>query len=251
MSRLYVYGLLAADATVSPQAFGPGLAGLAVTRMAGRGMAALVSADVTEPVPAVRRNLLAHTAVLERGMATVPLLPVRFGTVAPDADTLVACLDRHAEVFAHELERVAGRVELGVKASWQDGALSAEAMAADPALAAWRDRLAGRPAAELYYDRIELGRRVQTAIAARRDSVVREIAAVLAPLAERSADLRLLDESMILNQAFLVPSADEPAFDAAMDRLALRFGERVTFRYVGPVPPYNFVDVRADWLAGR
>ena len=34
-----------------------------------------------------------------------------------------------------------------------------------------------------------------------------------------------------------------------MDRLALRFGERVTFRYVGPVPPYNFVEVRADWLA--
>ena len=98
--------------------------------------------------------------------------------------------------------RSPGEVELGVKASWQDGVLSAEAMAADPALAAWRDRLASRPAAELYYDRIELGRRVQTAIAARRDSVVREIAAALDPLAERSVDLRLLDESMILNQAY-------------------------------------------------
>ena len=186
MSRLYVYGLLATEATVSPQAFGPGLGGPAVARVAGRAMAALVSADVTEPVPAVRRNMLSHTAVLERGMATVPLLPVRFGTIAPDAETLVACLDGHADAFGHELAQIAGKVELGVKAFWQDGALQAEAMAADPALAAWRDRLATRPAGELYYDRIELGRRVQTAIATRRAHVVREIAAALDPLAERS-----------------------------------------------------------------
>jgi hypothetical protein len=53
---------------------------------------------------------------------------------------------------------------------------------------------------------------------------------------------------MVLNRAFLVPRAAEAAFDAAVARIAERFGDRLEFRYVGPVPPFNFVSLRADWL---
>jgi hypothetical protein len=212
-------------------------------------MAALVSEGVPEPITATRRNMLGHTAVLERAMGGTPLLPVRFATLAADRDKLIACLDDHADAFAAALERIAGRVELGVKASWCDGAMPAEALHADPALTPWRDRLAARPAAETYYERIELGRRVETALTTRRQQVAQEIVATLLPLAERSVELRLLDDSMILNHAFLVRNNNERAFDAAMERLVTRFGERLRFRYVGPVPPYNFVDLRGDWLA--
>lgn len=251
MSRLYVYGLLAADAAPALGALGTGLANLPVACVRGRTMAALVSADVPEPLMATRRNMLAHTAVLERIMRAAPLLPVRFDTVAPDPGTLLACLDFHAATFAAGLERITGRIELGVKASWPAGTVAMETVQADPSLAAWRDRLAARPPAETYYERIEFGRRVEAAIAARRQALEQEIAAALTPLAERRAELRLLEDNMILNHAFLVPGTSEPEFDATIEQLVARYGERVTFRYVGPVPPYNFVDLRADWLAPR
>jgi hypothetical protein len=34
-----------------------------------------------------------------------------------------------------------------------------------------------------------------------------------------------------------------------MERLAETHGERMEFRYVGPVPPYNFIKLRTDWLS--
>jgi hypothetical protein len=249
MSRLYVYGVLPAEASIVSASVSPGLGNLPVECLAGRAMAALVSEGVPEPITATRRNMLGHTAVLERAMGGSPLLPVRFATLAPDREKLIACLDGHADAFAAALEKVAGRVELGVKASWCEGAMPVEALQADPGLTAWRDRLAVRPAAETYYERIELGRRVETTLSARRQLVAQEITGILAPLAERSVELRLLDDDMILNQAFLVRGTDERAFDAAVERLVARFSERVRFRYIGPVPPYNFVDLRGDWLA--
>ena len=72
--------------------------------------------------------------------------------------------------------------------------------------------------------------------------------AELLPLAERDADMRTHDDDMILNRAFLVPRSMETAFDDAVARIAERFADRMEFRYVGPVPPFNFVSLHAGWL---
>ena len=53
---------------------------------------------------------------------------------------------------------------------------------------------------------------------------------------------------MILNEAFLVRRDHEAEFDRAMEELADRSGDRLVLRHVRPVPAYNFVSVRADWL---
>jgi hypothetical protein len=124
----------------------------------------------------------------------------------------------------------------------------AEIVAADAELCRLRDRLRSRPAQETYFERVELGRRVEAALLQRRGEEAAAILAILAPLAERSAALRALDDDMIVNHAFLVPRSQERAFDARMEHVAERCGARVALRYVGPVPPYNFVTVRADWL---
>jgi hypothetical protein len=113
-----------------------------------------------------------------------------------------------------------------------------------------RDRLRSRPANETYYERVELGRRVEAALAERRATEAAAIVAALAPLAEREAELRALDEDMILNRAFLVRRENEALFDARMQSVAERYADRVNFRYVGPVPPYNFVRLQAGWLTG-
>ena len=53
---------------------------------------------------------------------------------------------------------------------------------------------------------------------------------------------------MIANRAFLVRRCDEQRFDAAVAALEARQGARLLFRYVGPVPPFNFVSLRAEWF---
>jgi len=48
---------------------------------------------------------------------------------------------------------------------------------------------------------------------------------------------------MILNAAFLVSRDREADFDARVKEIAAR-SPNLTFRYTGPWPPYNFVNIR-------
>lgn len=247
MSGLYVFGIAGEDAAAAT--LGDGFPGRQVRGLAAAGLAALVADAPSDGIDPTRRNMLAHTALLERAMAQATVLPMRFGTIAPDEATLARCLANHAAAFRGALDAIAGRVELGVKASWKEGIVFREIVEQDAALRGLRDRLRTRPQAETYHDRIELGRRVEAALAARRTEEAGAILQALSPLAEAEAGLKEVEESMILNRAFLVPRAQETAFDAAMQDLAATHGARIEFRYVGPVPPYNFVRLRADWLA--
>ena len=48
---------------------------------------------------------------------------------------------------------------------------------------------------------------------------------------------------MIMNAAFLISRDQETAFDAKVKAIASRF-DKLTFKYTGPWPPYNFVNIR-------
>jgi hypothetical protein len=246
--QLYLYGLVDRSNTLDEEALGHGVAAARV-RMVGDGpLVALVSDIAPGQVAQTRRNMLSHTAVLERAMASTTILPMRFGTVVPDITTLVACIARNVGPFAAALQSIDGRVELGVKASWRDKVIYTEIIESDPSLFRLRNRLRDRPGNETYYERVELGRRIEAALTDRRRSEADAIAAELSPLSDREIELRMLDDDMILNRAFLVPRRHEATFDATMQRLAERLASRVVFRYIGPVPPYNFIQLRADWL---
>jgi hypothetical protein len=243
---LYIYGVLAAREAA--WAACPGLFGGKVTTLQAGDLAALVSEAGQDPIARTRRNMLAHTSVLECAMAQATILPLRFGTVAPGAGALCACIAANRSAFRGALRDIDGQVELGLKASWRTGVVFNDIVDQDHGLRQLRDRLRSRPAGETYYERIELGRRVEAALSSRRASDAAAIMSELLPLAERNAELRTHDEDMILNHAFLVRRDAESDFDAAVARIAERFGDRMEFRYVGPVPPFNFVNVQADWL---
>lgn len=251
LGPVYVYGIGHRDAPLPPDALGAGIGDSPVELIAGDGLIALASHPRHVPVPSSRRNLLAHTAVLERLIPFAPLLPVRFGTVAPSQQTLSRCLNANQQVFAASLREIDGMVEFGLKASWKSSAVYDDIINDSPRLRALRDRMRQNPASDTYRDRIELGRQVEAGLAERRAAEARAIVAALQPLAARAVELKLLNDEMVLNRAFLVPRMAEGEFDAAVDALGERLGDRMAFRYVGPVPPYNFVSVRADWLTGR
>jgi len=52
-----------------------------------------------------------------------------------------------------------------------------------------------------------------------------------------------IGDKMIMNAAFLVEREREAAFDARVKMLGATY-ETLTFRYTGPWPPYNFVNIR-------
>jgi hypothetical protein len=55
---------------------------------------------------------------------------------------------------------------------------------------------------------------------------------------------KVIGDRMIMNAAFLVNRAGEKAFDDAVKELSRRYEHLLAFKYTGPWPPYNFVNIK-------
>jgi len=195
-----------------------------------------------------RRNMMTHTMVLEEVMKQFSILPIRFSTISPDTNAVVEqVLKRRYGELISAFEEVEERVELGVKAFWYDEVIFREIVDNNQAIHRLRDGLMGRSAEETYYERIRLGEMIEAAMNKKRDEDAEKILSALRPLVHKTRTNKVITDKMVLNAAFLVEHSKETAFDQAVEKLDAEMGKRVMFKYVGPVPPYNFVNIVIHW----
>lgn len=216
-----------------------------------RGLAAVVSDSPASRYETTRANLLAHERVQEVVMGQFTLLPVRFGTVTEATDPtpeIRRLLEKRVGEFDRLLDEMEDKVELGLKAYWRDeAAVFAELLAHDRAIKRLRDALQGQPPQATHFERARLGEMVKEALERKRRA---EAAALLSPLrriARETVEHQAVLDRMLLSAAFLVDRAREQEFDRAVGELQAQQGDRVSFKYVGPVPPYNFVNITVNW----
>ncbi|SJZ58765.1 Gas vesicle synthesis protein GvpL/GvpF [Enhydrobacter aerosaccus] len=244
----YVYAIIACDEPREFKNRGIGERGDKVHTINHRQMAAVVSDSPTIDYERSRRNMMAHTVVLEEVMKEFDLLPLRFGTVASSAESVERQLlvPRYGELSAM-LEKMRGRSEFGLKAFWHEGVAFGEIVRENARVRKLRDALQGRSLEESYYQRIQLGEEVEKALTAIRARDEELILSRLRPFMRDIRTNKIISDRMVLNAAFLVERGDVPALDEAIRQLDQEFSERLMFKYVGPVPPYNFVNIAINW----
>jgi hypothetical protein len=241
MERRYVYGIVRpADAvTVSS----PGIGGHATVGVVSHGeLGAIVSSFAGEVVKANRRNLTAHSRVLEEALETATVVPMRFGVLMPSDEVVAEELLRGREAeLGRLLDSVEGRVELSVKAFYRDDDLALrEVLSENPTIARLNESTRGRPADAGYYDRIRLGQAIVDALRAKREQDAEPILSRLGALAVSSATDDELPERMVVKAAFLVERQRVPDFDRAVDEIARETADRLQFKYLGPLAPHTF-----------
>jgi hypothetical protein len=237
---VYVYGVVAAGH--ADVAATTGVEGCAVRAVAHEGLAAFVS-DVRGEELAVAREVRAHWKVLEAAAEHATVLPVRFGTVMEGEDAVrEQLLAPDAERLVRLLEDLEGRVQLTVKGDYDEDALMRAVVSASPAIGALRERVRTLPDAAAYYDRIRLGEMVAHDVARRREDDAEAAMARLRPRAVAARAEGASSTGQAFNLAFLVERAGIDDFSAAVRALGDELGDRIRIRYVGPLPPYSFVD---------
>jgi hypothetical protein len=211
-------------------------------------LAAVVSASPVVEYENSRRNMMAHTVVLEEVMKGFTILPVRFSTVAPSTRAIEEqVLKRRLGELNGLLNELDGQIEMGLKAIWYEGIVFEEIVHEHATIRRLRDELIGRPAEETYYERIGLGEMIESAMWKKREQDAERILERLRPLADRTQVNKVITERMVLNAAFLLERQREAEFDQAVEQLDAEMGKRLMFKYVGPVPPYNFVSIVIQW----
>lgn len=166
----YLYGIIPCGEARSFEVQGIHEQGREVYTIPYQDLAVVVSDSPYEPYESTRRHMLAHTRVLEALMREYSVLPIRFGIVAPDADTVrEQLLARHYIHLRAQFEELRNRIELGLKAFWTAEDMLRRIADETPAIRALRDSLSGRSLESTYYERIRLGEMVEQALTARRD----------------------------------------------------------------------------------
>jgi len=240
----YVYGVIESEQDLSfkPDTVVGGVGVVDTAHTDGLGL--LVSGIDAPKVRPSRRNMLAHTKVLEEVMKSHDVLPIRFGTVIDDSDHAKRLLDEYRDVLLEGLNSIRGAVEMGVKVIWDQAALMQMLVTDDAELVAMRDKIAGRSEQETYYERIELGRMIEAAVTAESDAVQARIHAGLAGLARESVVAERKDDMVALDASYLVERDQLSAFEDALNTLVAPVDHMSTTALVGPVPPFNFVSMR-------
>jgi hypothetical protein len=239
-ANVYVYGVLSgADA---PDVAVGGVEGADVRAVESGGLAALVSTLEGDALAAAR-EVRAHWRVLEEASKHGPVLPARFGTVmGSDAAVRERLLEPRADELTELLDALAGRVQLSVKGEYDEERMLREVVRTSPPIGALRDRVRALPENAGYYERIRLGEVVAAEVARRRERDEALALTRLETAAVASRVEQLSSPNAAFNLAFLVGREDVDRFGEAVGRLREELGERVSLRYVGPLPPYSFVE---------
>jgi Gas vesicle synthesis protein GvpL/GvpF len=246
VGRVYVYGVLRAKdfGAVS----GTGVVGAPIRNVEHDGVAALVSTFDDSALVAAR-GLRSHWKVLDEVSKSATVLPVRFGTVLESDDAVRAeLLEPNAERLSGLLEELDGRVQLTVKGDYDEELLLRDVVHDTPAIAAMNRDLNRLPKEAGYYGRIRLGEAVAAEVERRRTEDTGLALDRLAPLAVASRSEAVSGADAAFNIAFLVDRERMDGFGKAVAALAGELGERLSIRYVGPLPPYSFAEM--DLAAG-
>ena len=98
-----------------------------------------------------------------------------------------------------------------------------------------------------YAGKIKIGQMVQKALEEKKKKEAKELFEILKPLSLDFRENRVLGDMNLVNSAFLVAKEREQEFDQKMQELEKVYGERKKLKYIGPIPPYNFVEVVVTW----
>ncbi|MFF2779532.1 GvpL/GvpF family gas vesicle protein [Streptomyces sp. NPDC058052] len=236
---LYVYAITAA----SPPHRLDGLDGVGSDASAPRavtaGPVAAVVSDVSEEIRPARRDLLAHQAVQERLMAAGAVLPLRFGHVADDEETVREALEAGADAYLDALDRLKDCAEFHIRATQDDEEpLLRRALDEVPGVRDLDARIrAGDPDPRLP---LALGELVTRQVQAWQQAAADALTRALEPYARD----RVAQEPTgrdFLNLSLLVPDDRADALLEAREKLDRELGDGAALRFSGPLPPYSFV----------
>ncbi|MFD7160498.1 GvpL/GvpF family gas vesicle protein [Kribbella sp. NPDC059898] len=237
----YLYGIVAADLVVPANL--TGVQNQLVSLAPHGDVAALVSLFDSEQPLAGRADLLAHSQVLDAIAAGGPVIPVRFGSIMQDRDTVRSeVLEPGHDRFRAILGDLEGYSQFTVRARYDERQVLTEIIAENPEIAQLRAATRNRPDDSSYGERVRLGELVAHALEAKSAADAR---ALLTELERHAAAAQIHDSAgldRLLDLALLVDNNWRNEFEQAVEALAESHAGRVRMKLIGPTAPYDFVE---------
>jgi gas vesicle protein GvpL/GvpF len=241
---IYVYSIIEC---AEPRSFGKvGIGGRGddVYTVHYKDLAAVVSRSPLVVYDPTRENVLAHEHVneisIEEGLTPVPM---SFGTLFKTEKDIVEFLEDTYDDLRDVLVKMKDKLELNLRVNWAREEVLAEIERDDEGIRRLKEEIS-KSQQSTYFARMQLGRLVEQALNQKSDMYVRDIYEYLRDAAIASRSNKPIGDKMIMNAAFLVERDRADIFDQKVQEIAQRYEGKLSFRYTGPWPPWNFVTIR-------
>ncbi len=245
LERKYIYGIIQEP---EPRRFSfLGVGDAEVYTINHRELAAVVSDTALEEIDPTRKDVRAHTVVQDELLKNCILLPMGFGMIADSKDDVLKLLEKNYQGLTRELVRLAGKVEVELKVYWDQEAMIKELQGGSEELTRLKAKVKNAQSPiEAQRLLIEAGKLVERIAL---DWKARYADRVYTVLKRLSVDARLnspLGVQNVLNASFLIERARESDFKKEVYALDSQYQGKVNFKYVGPLAPYSFVNVKLE-----
>ncbi len=244
----YVYCIIESNGGRNFGPIGIGQRGDIVSTIGFNDISAVISSSPMAKYVINRENMTAHEKVIEEVMKDYTVLPVRFCTIAASVEEVRSLLRRRHSEFKGLLRDMDNKVEMGLKAVWKDvSRIFQEIGEGNKEIRKLKKKAQEKSGKGDNTLKITLGKAVKDALENKKVDETRSVVKVF----KRSAiDVKVNDvfgDGMFLNAAFLIDRTREKEFDFLVEDLGKEYDDRATFKYVGPVPPFNFVNIVVKW----
>ncbi len=239
--RKYLYAIVAAGDPRRYEAVG--IEGKNVYTLSEGRVAALVSDLSDAKIRPERRHLAAHQQLLKQVLGETTPLPMSFGVIADSPQIIRKILSRNQKAFLEQLQRVAGKVEMGLRVTWDVPNIFEYFVNTHAELRAARDRLFGTHREPSQEEKIEVGRMFDRLLGDDRQNYTEKVERILSPVCFEFTASKCRNEHEVINLACLVGREAQERFAAGVFEAAKLFDNNFAFDYSGPWAPYSFVEL--------
>ncbi|ASK62112.1 gas vesicle protein GvpF [Virgibacillus phasianinus] len=191
-----------------------------------------------------RENLMMHQTMVSNVMAqNDTVIPISFGNVFKSKEDVKVLIENLYPQFEKLFPAIKGKIELGLKVigrkEWLESRVNK-----NPEVEEMAKVVRGKSEAAGYYDRIKLGGAAQNIFADLKNEIESGVYTPLEEVADAAKTNEPQGEKMLLNAAFLIDREKEEEFDEIVNEQHEKWKDKVDFKYSGPWPAYNFVNIR-------
>ncbi|MFY4776905.1 GvpL/GvpF family gas vesicle protein [Metabacillus sp. RGM 3146] len=188
-------------------------------------------------------NLGSHQQVVASLMDDYSVIPMSFGNIFETKEDVLYLMENLHDEFQSIFPKIENKIEIGLKVIGKKDWLQEE-IHQNKEIVKLKEKIQDKSENAAYYDRIQLGEYANKYMNEKKEQIAREIFLPLAKIADSSKQNDMIGERMLLNASFLVDKENDQSFDKLVNELYEKWQVKADFKYTGPWPAYNFIDIK-------
>jgi hypothetical protein len=184
--------------------------------------------------------LVWHQEVIEKIMdLKYTIIPVRLGTFAVDETEVKNILSKGYSLIKDVMEKTRDKIETDVVATWTDFNSTLKEIGEEEEIKKLKEKFLNNPAITVD-DQMKIGVMIKKALDKKRENYALKIQTFLSNYCTSCKIHALMDDKMVINEAFLINKLEQKDFDRKIEEINTELGDKLNFRCIGPLPSYSF-----------